>query len=92
MLGSAYASGIIAPERADRVVKRLMGKDMWSGCGNPDAIGGSSCVQSIQLSDRGRCWPHDNSLIALGMRRYGFPAEAAAVARDISRAAKPFSC
>jgi CHAD domain-containing protein len=27
-------------------------------------------------------WPHENSLIALGMRRYGFAAEAAAVARD----------
>ena len=35
-------------------------------------------------------WPHDNSLIALGMRRYGFAAEAAAVARDISRAASHF--
>jgi len=26
-------------------------------------------------------WPHDNSLIALGMRRCGFATEAAAVAR-----------
>jgi glycogen debranching enzyme len=33
---------------------------------------------------------HDNSLIALGMRRYGFAAEAAALARDISRAASHF--
>jgi hypothetical protein len=24
----------------------------------------------------GAVWPHDNSLIALGMRRYGFAAEA----------------
>jgi glycogen debranching enzyme len=35
-------------------------------------------------------WPHDNSLIALGMRRYGFDAEAAALARDISGAASHF--
>ena len=38
----------------------------------------------------GAVWPHDNSLIALGMRRYGFAAEAAAVARDISGAASHF--
>ena len=38
----------------------------------------------------GAVWPHDNSLIAMGMRRYGFAAEAAAVARDISGAASHF--
>jgi hypothetical protein len=32
-------------------------------------------------------WPHDNAIIALGFRRYGFAAEAMAVARSISDAA-----
>ena len=32
-VGQCLWSGIIAPERAGRVVKRLMGKDMWSGWG-----------------------------------------------------------
>jgi glycogen debranching enzyme len=31
--GQCLWSGIIAPERAGRVVKRLMAKDMWSGWG-----------------------------------------------------------
>jgi hypothetical protein len=35
-------------------------------------------------------WPHDNGIIALGFRRYGFAAEAARVARDISEAASYF--
>ena len=38
----------------------------------------------------GAVWPHDNSLIALGMRRYGFADEAAAVALAVSRAASHF--
>ena len=38
----------------------------------------------------GSVWPHDNSLIALGFKRYGFSAEAGQIARDISDAASHF--
>jgi glycogen debranching enzyme len=38
----------------------------------------------------GSVWPHDNSLIALGFKRYGFSAEAGHIARDISEAASHF--
>ena len=31
-------------------------------------------------------WPHDNGIIALGFKRYGFAAEAARIARDVSEA------
>jgi glycogen debranching enzyme len=51
-VGQCLWSGIIAPERAVKVVKRLMRKDMWSGWGHPHPFGGSSFVQSVQLSDR----------------------------------------
>ena len=80
-VGQCLWSGIIAPERADAWVKRLMAKDMWSSClGIRTLSGGSSC-RSIRTTIRlGRVWPHDNSLIALGMRRYGFATGAAAVA------------
>jgi len=40
---------------------------------------------------RGSVWPHDNGIIALGFKRYGFVAEAARVARDISEAASYFA-
>jgi glycogen debranching enzyme len=36
-------------------------------------------------------WPHDNALIALGFRRYGFTAEAGRIARDLSEAASHFN-
>jgi glycogen debranching enzyme len=36
-------------------------------------------------------WPHDNATIAGGFRRYGFPAEAAQVAKGIFDAAERFA-
>jgi glycogen debranching enzyme len=38
----------------------------------------------------GSVWPHDNSLIALGFKRYGFSAEVGRITRDISEAASHF--
>jgi len=38
----------------------------------------------------GSVWPHDNSLIALGFKRYGFAREVGRIARDISDAASHF--
>jgi glycogen debranching enzyme len=38
----------------------------------------------------GTVWPHDNSIIALGLRRYGYRKEAARVATGILEAAKYF--
>ena len=88
-VGQCLWSGIIAPDRARTVVERLMRKDMWSGWGirTLSAAHPSFNPYSYQI---GAVWPHDNSLIALGMRRYGFTSEAAAVARDISGAAAHF--
>ena len=38
----------------------------------------------------GSVWPHDNAIIALGFKRYGFGAEAARIARAISEAGSHF--
>ncbi len=87
--GHCLWSGIVPPERAARVVRRLMAPDMWSGWGirtlSADHV--SFNPYAYQL---GAVWPHDNSIIALGFKRYGFSAEAAHVARDISAAASHF--
>jgi glycogen debranching enzyme len=88
-VGHCLWSGIIAPERAATVVKRLMREDMWSGWGIRTLSADHPSFNPYNYQT-GAVWPHDNSLIALGMRRYGFAAEAAAVARDISRAASHF--
>jgi glycogen debranching enzyme len=87
--GHCLWSGIVAPDRAERVVKRLMRKDMWSGWGIRTLSADHVSFNPYNYQT-GAVWPHDNSLIALGMRRYGFAAEAAAVARDISGAGSHF--
>jgi len=38
----------------------------------------------------GSIWPHDNSLIALGFKRYGFTGEVGQIARGLSEAASHF--
>ena len=88
-VGQCLWSGIIAPKRAAAVVKRLMQKDMWSGWGIRTLSSDHPSFNPYNYQT-GAVWPHDNSLIALGMRRYGFDAEAAALARDISGAASHF--
>jgi glycogen debranching enzyme len=88
-VGHCLWSGIIAPERARAVVKRLMRKDMWSGWGIRTLSADHPSFNPYNYQT-GAVWPHDNSLIALGMRRYGFAAEAAAVAHDVSLAAGHF--
>jgi len=88
-VGQCLWSGIIAPERAATVVERLMQKDMWSGWGIRTLSSDHPSFNPYNYQT-GAVWPHDNSLIALGMRRYGFDAEAAALAREISGAASHF--
>jgi len=88
-VGHCLWSGIIAPKRAAVVVKRLMKKDMWSGWGIRTLSSDHPSFNPYNYQT-GAVWPHDNSIIAMGMRRYGFAAEAAALARDISGAAGHF--
>jgi glycogen debranching enzyme len=88
-VGQCLWSGIVAPKRAATVVKRLMQKDMWSGWGIRTLSSDHPSFNPYNYQT-GAVWPHDNGLIALGMRRYGFDAEAAALARDISGAASHF--
>ncbi len=88
--GHCLWSGIASPEHAARVVKRLMEPDMWAGWGirTLSAANPAYNPHSYQL---GAIWPHDNGIIALGCKRYGFTEEASRIARGISEAASYFS-
>jgi glycogen debranching enzyme len=87
--GHCLWSGIVKPNRAAKVVARLLRRDMWSGWGIRTLSADNPAYNpfSYQL---GSVWPHDNGIIALGCKRYGFVDEAAMIARDISRAASYF--
>ncbi|HEX4196534.1 MAG TPA: glycogen debranching N-terminal domain-containing protein [Caulobacteraceae bacterium] len=88
--GHLLWSGIVPPERAERVVRRLMAPDMWSGWGIR-TLSSDHPAYNPMAYQTGSVWPHDNGLIALGFRRYGFAAEAARIARDISGAVSFFT-
>ncbi|HEX3367636.1 glycogen debranching N-terminal domain-containing protein [Phenylobacterium sp.] len=87
--GHCLWSGIVPRDRAARVVRRLMESDMWSGWGIR-TLSANHPAFNPHSYQNGSVWPHDNGLIALGFRRYGFADEAAMIARDISRAASYF--
>jgi glycogen debranching enzyme len=87
--GHLLWSGIVPPDRAARVVARLMAPDMNSGWGIRTLSALHSAFNPYSYQN-GSVWPHDNALIALGFKRYGFAAEVGQIARDISRAAGHF--
>jgi glycogen debranching enzyme len=87
--GHCLWSGIVSPEHAARVVRRLMQPDMWSGWGIRTLSSANPAYNPFSYQ-RGSVWPHDNGIIALGFRRYGFATEAARIFRDISEAASAF--
>jgi glycogen debranching enzyme len=88
--GHCLWSGIARPEHAARVVERLMQPDMWSGWGIRTLSAANPAYNPFSYQ-RGSVWPHDNGIIASGFKRYGFAAEAARIARDISEAASYFA-
>ena len=87
--GHLLWSGIVPPERASRVASRLMADDMWSGWGIR-TLSTRHPSYNPHSYQNGSVWPHDNGIIAVGLRRYGFATEAARVARGISDAAGHF--
>jgi glycogen debranching enzyme len=87
--GHCLWSGIVPPDRARRVVDRLMEPDMWSGWGIR-TLSAKHPAYNPHSYQNGSVWPHDNGIIATGFRRYGFTTEAARVARCSSGAASYF--
>jgi glycogen debranching enzyme len=88
--GHLLQSGIVPPERAAKVVKRLLADDMWSGWGIRTLSSDHPAYNPFSYQT-GSVWPHDNAMIAGGFRRYGFDAEAARVARGLFDAAERLS-
>ena len=87
--GHLLWSGIVPPDRAERVVARLMAPDMNSGWGIRTLSADHPAFNPYSYQN-GSVWPHDNALIALGFKLYGFGAEPSQVAHDVSVAASHF--
>jgi glycogen debranching enzyme len=87
--GHLLWSGIADPEKARRMVEKLMADDMFNGFG----------IRTLSAKERrynpisyhlGSVWPHDNALIAAGFRRYGFDEAACRIFTGILDAAIHF--
>ncbi|HJU47435.1 MAG TPA: glycogen debranching N-terminal domain-containing protein [Gaiellaceae bacterium] len=88
-IGHLLWSGIVPRARAAAIADQLLSDDLWSGWG----------VRTMALSDaaynplsyhRGTVWPHDTSLAAWGLARYGFWAKAHILVRALFEAARWF--
>jgi glycogen debranching enzyme len=87
--GHLLWSGLVSRDRAAQVVARLLKPDMWTGWGVRTLSSDNPAYNPFSYQN-GSIWPHDNGIIAMGFKRYGFAKETAMVARDISEAASYF--
>lgn len=88
--GHALWAGIADDDKARTVVERLMQPDMYNGWG----------IRTLSQNEKrynpvgyhlGTVWPHDNSIIAVGFRRYGHDAEAHRILSGLVEAAMHFA-
>ena len=85
-VGHLLWSGIVPDERVDAVVAALMGDGLWSGWGVRTMSTHAAAYNPLSYHN-GTVWPHDNSLIAAGLARYGRWEEAWRIARAMLDAA-----
>jgi glycogen debranching enzyme len=88
-IGHLLWSGIVDDDRAEQIVGHLLAERLFSGWGIRTMAEGDGGYNPIGYH-QGTVWPHDNSLIAAGLRRYGYDEEAAAVAFAVLEAAQYF--
>jgi glycogen debranching enzyme len=69
--GHALYCDIADPDKARAMAKRLLAPDMFSGWG-VRTMSKSAAGYNPMSYHNGSVWPHDNALIAAGLKRYGF--------------------
>jgi glycogen debranching enzyme len=68
--GHALLTGIVPPQRCAAVARRLMQEDMFSGWGIRTLSTDSARFNPMGYHV-GSIWPHDNAMIAAGLKRSG---------------------
>jgi glycogen debranching enzyme len=88
-IGHLLWSGIVDTDKAPSIVQHLLGDRLFSGWGVRTLADGEGAYNPIGYHV-GTVWPHDNSIIALGLIRYGYAEESARIASGMLHAAKYF--
>lgn len=84
-----FWSGILEEQKANTVAKRIMQQDMFSGWGIR-TLSSKEAAYDPQSYHNGSIWPHDNSLILWGLKKYGYTSEANSVITSLIDASKYF--
>jgi glycogen debranching enzyme len=84
--GHGLYCGIVDEDKAVALAKRLLAPDMFSGWG-VRTMSKSAAAYNPMSYHNGSVWPHDNALIAAGLKRYGFARSANRVATALFDAA-----
>jgi glycogen debranching enzyme len=88
-IGHLLWSGIADADKAECCVRHLLSEALFSGWGVRTMADTEGSYNPIGYH-LGTVWPHDNSIIAWGLRRYGYRAEAARICRAMLEAAELF--
>lgn len=83
--GHCLWTGIVDEDKAGKVAQRLMAPDMFGGWGIRTLSSEAGRYNPLSYHN-GSVWPHDNSIAAAGLRRYGFYQEALKIAVAIIEA------
>ncbi|BCW44908.1 hypothetical protein StoSoilB5_20920 [Arthrobacter sp. StoSoilB5] len=86
-MGQCLWLGIVDEDKAPLVAERLMSPEMFSGWGVRTLASDIGAYNPASYHN-GSVWPHDNAIIAAGLMRYGFVAEAQRIATALFEAAE----
>ncbi|MGD9703804.1 MAG: glycogen debranching N-terminal domain-containing protein [Acidimicrobiia bacterium] len=86
-MGHCLWTGIAAPEHADAVAKLLMSPPMWTGWGIRTLSSDNPGYDPLSYHC-GSVWPHDSTICAAGLMRYGFVEEAQRIAAGLFAASQ----
>ncbi|HEX9122744.1 MAG TPA: amylo-alpha-1,6-glucosidase [Actinomycetota bacterium] len=84
--GHGLYCGIVDEGKAATLAKRLLAPDMFSGWGIRTMSKAAAAYNPMSYHN-GSVWPHDNALIAAGLKRYGFARSTNRVATALFDAA-----
>jgi glycogen debranching enzyme len=86
-MGHCLLQGLIDQDKAPMVAERLMSPEMFSGWG-VRTLASDMGAHNPASYHNGSVWPHDNAIVAAGLLRYGFVAEAQRIATGMMDAAE----
>ena len=88
-MGQVLWSGILPQDYADKVIDHLLATGLFSGYGIRTLSTDEVAFNPLSYHN-GSIWPHDNSLIVLGLERYGHSRGVSMIANGLLTASRHF--